>query len=82
MIFQNMVWFTWPPPLFRTAPRNVLRNRFRSRIRSSGFSTKFGCFSIAHSDSSRMRLVHIVMQFHRLRVDHRLEGRIVIGQGG
>jgi len=21
MMFQNMVWFTWPPPLLRTAPR-------------------------------------------------------------
>ena len=35
MMFQNMVWLEWPPPLLRTAPRMSSGTAFRSRIRSS-----------------------------------------------
>src|SRR6202022_445804 len=35
MIFQNMEWFKWPPPLFRTAVRIASGTRSRLFINSS-----------------------------------------------
>ena len=75
MIFQNMVWLTWPPPLLRTAPRMSSGMALRSRMRSSAdLAGEFGMLldggvQILHIGA----VVHVVMQSHRLLIDDGFE---------
>jgi len=48
MICQNMLWLTWPPPLFCTILRMSSGMAVRCRMRSSGdFVASSGCLSMA-----------------------------------
>ena len=84
MIFQNMVWLTWPPPLLRTAARMSSGMALRSRMSSSAdllaqFGMLFdGGIQIFHVSA----VMHVVVQGHRLLIDHRFECVVGIRQGG
>ncbi len=71
MIFQNMEWFMWPPPLLRTAAAN----RFRHFIdlRQQFFDGKFLQVGVAFERFIKVgdvgAVVFVVMDFHGFRVN-------------
>jgi hypothetical protein len=84
MIFQNMEWLTWPPPLLRTAPRMSSGMALRSRIKIfGGFAGEFGMLFDGGVEILDVgAVVHVVVQGHRLLVDDGFESGVIVGQGG
>ena len=83
MSFQNIVWFTWPPPLLRTAVRmssGTVRERADQLLGALALQLRVLL-------ERGVQVVHVglmmlaVVDLHRLRVDVRLERGEVIGQG-
>ena len=82
MIFQNMEWLTWPPPLLRTGPRmsagtasRLLQQVFRA------FASQFRMFlncTVQLGYISRMVLV--MVQMHGLLVNVRLQRVVRVWQ--
>ena len=84
MSSQNIVWLTWPPPLFRTAVRISSGTLLMPRTRSSTLLL----LKVGRLLERRVQVVHIrrvmlvVMDPHRLLVDVRLEGVIGVWEWG
>ena len=84
IISQNIVWLTWPPPLFRTGVRIASGSASMLAMSSStDFFCRSGCgSSAAFRLVTYARVVLVVMDPHRLLVDVRLQGGVVVWQGG
>ncbi len=82
MIAQNMVWFTWPPPLLRTTARMSSGIVLRLRSRSSGECfAKLGMLldsAVEVVDVGGVMLV--VMKLHRFGIDVRFKRGVVVGK--
>ena len=77
---QNMVWLEWPPPLLRTTVANVFGDRVQVADevihRFGGQFRVLGQRGIDVGDVGLVMLV--VVQLHGLRIDERLERRVVV----
>ena len=84
IISQNSVWLAWPPPLFRTGVR--IASGSVSMLASS--SSMRLLLEVGVRLERRVQVVDVgavvlvVMDPHRLLVDVRLQGVVVVGQGG
>ena len=82
MICQNIVWFTWPPPLLRTAVRMSSGTRVDAADQILGaLLLQLGMLlqrgvQVVHV----RRMMLVVVNLHRLLVDVRLERGVVVGQ--
>ena len=84
MICQNMVWLTWPPPLFWTTLRMSSGMAARSLIRSSAdLRAELGVLVDGAVEVGDVGLVVlVVVELHGRLVDVGFEGGVVVGQRG